>query len=80
MVGFALLDKVLLNVGGGVAFMDLFNFEMYPLTLVLATVFGLTPGLLVDRLKAYTRQYQADMASTSATGGKQVAQQVGHPA
>jgi hypothetical protein len=38
--------------------------------LVIAAVFGLTPSLLVDRLKGQADKYKADLQSSSAQGNK----------
>ena len=37
-----------------------------PVGLVIAAVFGLTPGLLIDRLQGQANQFKADLRSTNA--------------
>lgn len=44
-------------------------FSLSPYTLILAAVFGLTPGLLIDRLKQQTDEYKTDLRSSEATSG-----------
>ncbi len=44
----------------------IFDLHEHRFGLVLAAVFGLTPGLLVDRLQGQANQYRADLQSTNA--------------
>jgi hypothetical protein len=47
---------------------DIFSLTESPFGFVVAAVFGLTPGLLVNRLQAQAARYTADLQSTSPQG------------
>ena len=47
---------------------DFFNLQDHPFSLIVAATFGLTPGLLVDRLKEQAEQYKQDLQSSKAAG------------
>jgi hypothetical protein len=49
---------------------DIFDLGEGRFGLVIAAVFGLTPGLLVDRLKSEGERYKADLQSSNAQGNK----------
>lgn len=40
---------------------DVFNLQQYPFGLVIAAIFGLTPGLLISRLKKESDSYKVDL-------------------
>lgn len=44
----------------------IFNLENYPVNILIAAVFGLTPSLLINRLHAAGEQYKQDLKSTDA--------------
>ncbi len=44
----------------------IFNLENYPVNILIAAVFGLTPSLLINRLHAAGEQYKLDLKSTDA--------------
>jgi hypothetical protein len=43
---------------------DIFSLTEYPFGLVIAAIFGLTPGLLLDRLSQQTEVYKKELAQT----------------
>lgn len=45
---------------------DVFNLDEHPFSIVLAAIFGLTPGLFLDRLKRASEQPKAELQSTEA--------------
>jgi hypothetical protein len=49
---------------------DIFDLDEGRFGLVIAAVFGLTPGLLVDRLKGEAEKYKADLQSSNAQGNR----------
>ncbi|HKW77541.1 MAG TPA: hypothetical protein VJQ09_00500 [Candidatus Limnocylindria bacterium] len=49
---------------------QLFELDLNPGGLVVAAVFGLTPGLVLERLKAEAEKYKSDIQTSSATDGK----------
>jgi hypothetical protein len=50
---------------------DIFSFERNLIGIFVALVFGLTPGLLFDRLQQQADRYKADLKSSQSTGGTQ---------
>jgi hypothetical protein len=52
---------------------DVFSLADYPFGLVVAAIFGLTPGLLLARLRQQTDEYKEELARTG-TGGEKPAQ------
>lgn len=46
---------------------EVFDVETYPFEVVLAAIFALTPGLLINRLQRQTEKLKADLASTQAS-------------
>jgi len=44
----------------------IFDLESYPVNILIAAVFGLTPSLLINRLNAASEQYKKDLKSTDA--------------
>jgi hypothetical protein len=49
---------------------EIFSLRGYPFGLVIAAIFGLTPGLLLDRLSQQTESYKKELAETSAGGAE----------
>ena len=49
---------------------EVFNLEGGQFGLVTAAIFGLTPGLLVERLRNEGEKYKADLQSTGAQGNR----------
>jgi hypothetical protein len=49
---------------------DIFDLDLNPGGLVVAAIFGLTPGLVLDRLKSEAERYKSDIQTSSATDGK----------
>jgi hypothetical protein len=47
-----------------------FSLETYPLGLVAAAIFGLTPGLLLDRIKALGDDVKTDIAKSDPSGNE----------
>jgi hypothetical protein len=47
---------------------DIFSFQMNLIGIFVAMVFGLTPGLLFDRLQQQADRYKADLKSSQSTG------------
>ncbi len=45
------------------------DLETYPFGLVVAAVFGLTPGLVIDRLRSQEERLKDDLAKSEAAGG-----------
>src|SRR5207248_4556990 len=56
----AVLSIAQLRLGSdpGVGLVDLFDVQRLMFNLIVAATFGLTPGLLIDRLKQQTEQYK----------------------
>jgi hypothetical protein len=59
------------KVGGGTTtaipgLVDIFNLQNYPIGLVVAAIFGLTPTLVFDRLNKLTEGYKNDIKGTEA--------------
>lgn len=52
----------------GVVLTDIFNIKTFPYGLLVAAVFGLSPGLLIDRLAKQAEEYKKDLR-TSSSGG-----------
>jgi hypothetical protein len=52
--------------GGEMSVADLFDVRKSPLNMVVAATFGLTPGLLLERLRAQTERYKSDLRTTQA--------------
>jgi len=50
---------------------DIFNLKKNLIGLFVAAVFGLTPGLLFDRLQQQTDRYKADLKSSQSSEGTQ---------
>ena len=48
---------------------DIFNVPQYPIGLVIAAVFGLTPGLLVSQLQRQAERYKQDLQRSEPGGG-----------
>ena len=46
---------------------DIFDLRKNLIGLLVAAVFGLTPGLLFDRLQQQSEKYKADLKSSEAT-------------
>jgi hypothetical protein len=44
----------------------IFDLESYPVNILIAAIFGLTPSLLINRLHAAGEQYKRDLKSTEA--------------
>ena len=44
----------------------IFDLGSYPVNILIAAVFGLTPSLLISRLHAASEQYKRDLKSTEA--------------
>jgi len=49
---------------------DIFDLDEGRFGIVIAAVFGLTPSLLIDRLKSEAERYKADLQSSNAEGNK----------
>ena len=49
---------------------DVFSLADYPFGIVIAAIFGLTPGLLLARLRQQTDEYKEELARTGAGGEK----------
>ncbi len=47
---------------------EIFDLKTYPFAVVLAAMFGLTPGLVINRLKKVSDQQAMDLQSTGTTG------------
>ena len=56
------------NGPSNTSLIDFFNLQDHPFSLIVAATFGLTPGLLVDRLKEQAEQYKQDLQSSKAAG------------
>ena len=52
---------------------EVFSLADYPFGIVIAAIFGLTPGLLLARLRQQTDEYKEELARTG-TGGEKAAQ------
>jgi len=50
---------------------EIFDLDANAGGLVVAAVFGLTPGLLLERLKSEAEKYKSDLKTSTATDGKQ---------
>jgi hypothetical protein len=55
------------SVERSVPLRNIFDLGAYPFGLIIAAIFGLTPGLLIDRLRWQTEQYKLDLQSTEAS-------------
>jgi hypothetical protein len=55
--------------GGSVNFRKVFDVTQNPSGLLVAAVFGLTPNLLITRLKQQTDRYKSDLKRTESTSG-----------
>ena len=53
--------------GAGVVLADIFHVTRNQYGIIVAAVFGLTPRLLLDRLRQQTEQYKADLKSSEAS-------------
>jgi hypothetical protein len=51
---------------GALTVQEAFDFINHPLNILTAAVFGLTPGLVLERLKQQTQAYKDDLKSTEA--------------
>lgn len=51
---------------GAVTLDEIFSLETYPLGVVVAAIFGLTPGLLLERLRAETNEYKDELMKSAA--------------
>ncbi len=49
-----------------VPLIEVFDMAAYPFEVVIAMLFGLTPGLLISRLQQQTESYKADLKSTES--------------
>ena len=73
------LGVVLTRLGGTAtasgtpALEEIFSLADYPFGIVIAAIFGLTPGLLLARLRQQTDEYKEELARTG-TGGEKPAQ------
>jgi hypothetical protein len=72
LAGIAAVGGVLLTRLGGTATSDelptlaeIFSLQKYPFGLVISAIFGLTPGLLLDRLSQQTEDYKSELAQTA---------------
>ena len=54
---------------------DIFSLKEYPFGLVVSAIFGLTPGLLLDRLNQQTEAYKKELAQTAPGGSAEPAAQ-----
>jgi hypothetical protein len=61
-LGLGLIDNPDLTVA--------FSLQAYPLGLVSAAIFGLTPGLLLDRIKALGDDVKTDIAKSDPSGNE----------
>jgi hypothetical protein len=66
----AVLGVVLTRAGsssnGSVTLDQIFSLQNYPLGIVVAAVFGLTPGLLLERLRTQTNEYKEELMKSAA--------------
>jgi hypothetical protein len=67
----AVLGVVLTRVGSSatvseVTLDQIFSLETYPLGIVVAAIFGLTPGLLLERLRTQTNEYKEELMKSAA--------------
>jgi formate-dependent nitrite reductase membrane component NrfD len=66
----AVLGVVLTRLAGAastdVPLTDIFSLEDYPLGIVVAAIFGLTPGLLLERLRTETNEYKEELLKSAA--------------
>jgi hypothetical protein len=58
------------TASGTPALEEVFSLTDYPFGIVVAAVFGLTPGLLLARLREQTDEYKEELARTGAGGEK----------
>jgi hypothetical protein len=61
------------TASGTPALEDVFSLSDYPFGIVVAAIFGLTPGLLLARLREQTDEYKEELARTG-TGGEKPAE------
>jgi hypothetical protein len=73
LAGIAAVGGVLLTRLSGTATSDglpalaqIFSLQKYSFGLVIAAIFGLTPGLLLDRLSQQPEDYKKELAQTGA--------------
>ena len=66
----AVLGVVVTRLAGGesadVDLDEIFSLSEYPLGILVAAIFGLTPGLLLERLRAETNEYKEELAKSAA--------------
>jgi hypothetical protein len=48
---------------------DIFNLDLNGGAVIVAAIFGLTPGLLLERLKSQGEKYKSDLQNSTATDG-----------
>jgi hypothetical protein len=76
LAGIAALGGVVLTRLAGTAttteglpsLQEIFSLEEYPFGLVISAIFGLTPGLLLDRIGQQTEAYKKELARTAPGG------------
>jgi hypothetical protein len=65
----AVLGVVVTRLAGAspadVALREIFSLADYPFGIVVAAIFGLTPGLLLERLRAETDEYKEELAKSA---------------
>lgn len=65
----AVLGVVVTRLAGGasadIALTEIFSVEEYPLGVLVAAIFGLTPGLLLERLRTETNEYKEELAKSA---------------
>lgn len=49
---------------------DIFNLDVNGGAIIVAAIFGLTPGLVLSRLKSEAEKYKSDLQNSTATDGK----------
>ena len=66
----AVLGVVVTRLAGAAAtdvpLTDIFALEEYPLGVLVAAIFGLTPGLLLERLRTETNEYKQELVKSAA--------------
>ena len=69
----AVLGVLFTRLGAGVGTTEspvtldqIFSLQNYPLGIVVAAIFGLTPGLLLERLRAQTNEYKDELMKSAA--------------
>jgi hypothetical protein len=63
------IDTSSSNALATVPLSDIFSLSKNQMGLIIAAVFGLTPGLLIDRLMKVSDQYKADLQSSETSSG-----------